>query len=51
MSYDIVAEITASNIDPNHAQEPIEFTATMTDWTTAEDKTATVDTIQQGTQN
>ena len=50
-SYDILAEITASNIDPNHAQEPIEFTATMTDWTTAEDKTATVDTIQQGTQN
>ena len=50
-SYDILAEITASNIDPNHAQEPIEFTATMTDWTTAEEKTATVDTIQQGTQN
>ena len=52
MSYDIVAEITASNIDPNHAQEPIEFTATMTDWSTANDNaTATVDTIQQGTQN
>lgn len=46
-SYDINAEITASNIDPNHAQDPIEFTATMTDWSTAEDKTATVDTIQQ----
>ena len=25
-SYDINAEITASNIDPDHAQEPIEFT-------------------------
>ena len=25
-SYDIKAEINASNIDPNHAQEPIEFT-------------------------
>ena len=35
MSYDINAEITAANIDPDHAQEPIEFTATMTDWSTA----------------
>lgn len=51
MSYDINAEITAANIDPNHAQEPIEFTATMTDWGTAKDETATVDTIQQGTEN
>jgi hypothetical protein len=50
-SYDIAATINASNIDPNHAQEPIEFTATMTDWSTANDATATVDTIQQGTQN
>lgn len=50
-SYDIAATITASNIDPNHAQEPIEFTATMTDWGTAKDETATVDTIQQGTEN
>ena len=32
-AYDIVAEITASNIDPDQAQEPIVFTATMTDWT------------------
>lgn len=33
MSYDILAEITATNIDPNHAQEPIEFTVTtITDW-------------------
>lgn len=47
-SYDINAEITASNIDPNHAQEPIEFTATMTDWSAASDENATVDTIQQG---
>lgn len=50
-SYDIAATINASNIDPNHAQEPIEFTATMTDWSTANDATATVDTIQQGTEN
>lgn len=41
-SYDIVAEITAANIDPNNEQEPIEFTATMTDWSDAENKTATV---------
>ena len=41
-SYDINAEITASNIDPGHAQEPIEFTATMTDWSAAEDKNATI---------
>ena len=46
-SYDINAEITAANIDPNHAQEPIEFTATMTDWSTASDVNATVDTIKQ----
>lgn len=41
-SYDIAAEITAANIDPNNEQEPIEFTATMTDWSDAENKTATV---------
>lgn len=46
-SYDINAEITAANIDPNHAQEPIEFTATMTDWSTAAEEDATVDTIKQ----
>lgn len=52
MSYDIKAVITATNIDPNHAQEPIEFTATMTDWTDAPtEDNATVDTIQQGNQN
>ena len=52
MSYDIMAEITATNIDPNHAQEPIEFTATMTDWTDATtENNATVDTIQQDNQN
>ena len=34
MSYDINAEITAANIDPDHAQEPIEFTVTeIKDWT------------------
>ena len=47
-SYDINAEITAANIDPNHAQEPIEFTATMDDWSPASEENATVDTIQQG---
>lgn len=47
-SYDIKAEITAANIDPTHAQEPIEFTATMTDWSAASEEDATVDTIQQG---
>ena len=35
-SYDIKAVINASNIDPNHAQEPIEFTVnTLPDWGTA----------------
>lgn len=47
-SYDINAEITAANIDPTHAQEPIEFTATMTDWSAASDVNATVNTNQQG---
>ena len=52
MSYDIKAVITATNIDPNHAQEPIEFTATMENWTDATtENNATVDTIQQGNQN
>ena len=33
-SYDITAEITASNIDPEHSQEAIEFTVTkIEDWT------------------
>lgn len=31
-AYNITAAITATNIDPDHAQEPIEFTATMSDW-------------------
>ena len=36
-SYDIKATIDATNIDPNHAQEPIEFTVTpITDWGTTE---------------
>ena len=36
-SYDIKATINATNIDPNHAQEPIEFTVTpITDWGTTE---------------
>lgn len=42
MSYDINAEITAANIDPEHAQEPIEFTATMTDWSNDNEVDATV---------
>ncbi len=50
-SYDIAATITAANIDPNNEQEPIEFTATMTDWSEANNENATVDTIQQGTEN
>ena len=41
-AYDIKTTITATNIDPEHKQEPIEFTATMTDWSDAENKTATV---------
>lgn len=33
-AYDIKAEITATNIDPEHAQEPIEFTVnTVGNWT------------------
>lgn len=33
MSYDLKATINAENIDPNHSQEPIEFTVTkITDW-------------------
>ena len=33
-AYDIKAEITAANIDPEHAQEPIEFTVnTVGNWT------------------
>lgn len=51
-SYDIAATITATNIDPANEQEPIEFTATMTDWSDeANNENATVDTIQQGTEN
>lgn len=35
-SYDIKAVINAENIDPNHAQEPIEFTvSTLPGWNTA----------------
>lgn len=41
--YDIKAVINAQNIDPNHAQEPIEFTvATLPGWGTASDVNATV---------
>ena len=37
-SYDINAVINATNIDPEHAQEPIEFTVnTLPDWGTAAD--------------
>lgn len=41
-AYDIAATIDATNIDPSTSQEPIEFTATMNDWKTAEDKNATI---------
>ena len=40
-SYDIKAVINAENIDPNHAQEPIEFTvSTLPGWGTATDVNA-----------
>ena len=43
--YDIKAVINAQNIDPNHAQEPIEFTvATLPGWGNATDVNATVNT-------
>ena len=41
-AYDIAATIDATNIDPSTSQEPIEFTATMNDWKTAENKDATI---------
>lgn len=49
-SYNIKATITPQNIDPEHEQEPIEFTVeTMSDWTDPEvDVNAT---IQENTQN
>ena len=38
-SYDLKATINASNIDPNHAQEPIEFTVnTLPGWGTTNDQ-------------
>ena len=40
-SYDIKAVINATNIDPEHAQEPIEFTVnTLSGWTSAADVNA-----------
>ena len=40
-SYDIKAVINASNIDPNNAQEPIEFTVdTLSGWNTTADVNA-----------
>ena len=36
-AYDITATINATNIDPTNSQEPIEFTATMSDWDTDHD--------------
>ena len=40
-SYDIKAVINAANIDPNHAQEPIEFTVnTLPGWTSGSDVNA-----------
>ena len=51
-SYDIAAEITATNIDPTHAQEPIQFTVTaITDWDESnEDQNATVPEVNTGNQ-
>ena len=40
-SYDFKTSITAANIDPNNEQEPIEFTATMTDWSNETSKVET----------
>lgn len=41
--YDIKAVVNAENIDPDHAQEPIEFTVTtITDWIQGADQTANI---------
>ena len=40
-SYDFKTSITAANIDPNNEQVPIEFTATMTDWSNETSKVET----------
>lgn len=51
-SYDIAAEITATNIDPTHAQEAIQFTVTaITDWDGSnKDQNATVPEVNNGNQ-
>lgn len=45
--YDILAKINAKNINPDQAQEPIEFTATVSDWDkTKESQEITLPTIE-----
>lgn len=46
-AYDIKTVIDHTNIDPDHAQEPILFTVTEVDaWDEYEDKTATINPVQ-----
>lgn len=46
MSYNFVANINASNVDPDNELFPIEFTAEVEDWVNAADVTITVDTAE-----
>lgn len=46
MSYNFVANINASNVDPAHELFPIEFTAEVEEWENADDVTITVDTAE-----
>ena len=46
MSYNFVANINASNVDPDNELFPIEFTAEVEKWKNADDVTITVDTAE-----
>lgn len=46
MSYNFVANINASNVDPDNELFPIEFTAEVKEWEDAPDVTITVDTAE-----
>ena len=46
MSYNFVANINASNVDPDNKLFPIEFTAEVEDWKNAADVTIKVDTTE-----
>lgn len=46
MSYNFVANINASNVDPDNELFPIEFTAEVEDWVNAADVTIKVDTTE-----